>query len=214
DPGEQVAGALAREARRDRLDARGRHPAADQLVGQRLDLEAADVGGGELHLPLQVGELHPVVVAQQQAAGAGGAERVGHRAAEPAGADDGERGAGRHWAKYSSSEKYRSPVSHSTVTTRLPGPSSRAISAATNTLAPAEMPTRSPSSRASRLDTTSASRSSTVRRSVITERSRISGTKPAPMPWILCGPGGRPDKTALRAGSTPTTRHSGKRSRK
>ena len=26
--------------------------------------------------------------------------------------------------------------------------------------------------------------------------------KPAPMPWILCGPGGPPDSTALSSGST------------
>ena len=28
--------------------------------------------------------------------------------------------------------------------------------------------------------------------------------KPAPMPWILCGPGGPPDSTALSSGSTAT----------
>ncbi len=37
-----------------------------------------------------------------------------------------------------------------------------------------------------------ASSSSTPITSSITERSRISGTKPAPIPWILCGPGGAP----------------------
>ena len=30
----------------------------------------------------------------------------------------------------------------------------------------------------------------------------MSGTKPAPMPWILCGPGAPPDRTGLSSGST------------
>ena len=30
----------------------------------------------------------------------------------------------------------------------------------------------------------------------------LSGTKPAPMPWILCGPRWPPDRTGLAAGST------------
>ena len=32
--------------------------------------------------------------------------------------------------------------------------------------------------------------------------SRMAGTKPAPMPWILCGPGGPPDRTGYSSGST------------
>ncbi len=40
---------------------------------------------------------------------------------------------------------------------------------------------------------------------------RISGTKPAPMPAILCGPGSQPDSTALAAGSTATQRKPGLR---
>jgi len=32
------------------------------------------------------------------------------------------------------------------------------------------------------------------------------GTNPAPMPWILCGPGPPPDSTGLSLGSTATTR--------
>ena len=31
-----------------------------------------------------------------------------------------------------------------------------------------------------------------------------AGTKPAPMPWILCGPGLPPDSTGESAGSTAT----------
>ena len=34
--------------------------------------------------------------------------------------------------------------------------------------------------------------------------SRISGTKPAPMPWILCGPGWPPESTGESSGSTAT----------
>ena len=34
------------------------------------------------------------------------------------------------------------------------------------------------------------------------ERSQLSGIKPAPMPWIICGPGGPPERTGDSAGST------------
>ena len=47
--------------------------------------------------------------------------------------------------KYFSMLMYRSPVSHRMVTTFLPGPNSSATFCAAKTLAPAEMPTRSPS---------------------------------------------------------------------
>ncbi len=43
-------------------------------------------------------------------------------------------------------------------------------------------------------------------------RLRTGGTKPAPMPWILCGPGTRPESTAEVAGSTATTCSFGLRS--
>src|SRR2546430_186359 len=36
----------------------------------------------------------------------------------------------------------------------------------------------------------------------MTDRSRMSGTKPAPMPWILCGPDACPESTAEVCGST------------
>ena len=41
--------------------------------------------------------------------------------------------------------------------------------------------------------------------------SRLStgGTKPAPMPWMRCGPGGPPESTAEPRGSTATTRRRG-----
>ena len=45
-----------------------------------------------------------------------------------------------------------------------------------------------------------------------TSRLSTGGTKPAPIPWILCGPGARPESTAELAGSTATTRQSGLRS--
>ena len=57
-----------------------------------------------------------------------------------------------------------------------------------------------------------ASSSATGMISSSTSRLSTGGTKPAPMPWILCGPGGRPDSTAELAGSTATTRSSGLRS--
>ena len=51
----------------------------------------------------------------------------------------------------------------------------------------------------------------TVTTSSITERSRMSGTKPAPMPWILCEPGWPPDSTGLSSGSTAIMRSDGLR---
>ena len=78
--------------------------------------------------------------------------------------------------------------------------------------APAETPTRSPSRSAVCLAVVSASSSPTGITSSITERSRTSGTKPGPMPWILCGPGSPPASTAEVSGSTATTRTPGRRS--
>ena len=40
--------------------------------------------------------------------------------------------------------------------------------------------------------------------SSIREMSRLPGMKPAPMPWILCGPGFPPEMTGLSVGSTAT----------
>ena len=39
--------------------------------------------------------------------------------------------------------------------------------------------------------------------------SRMLGTKPAPMPWILCGPGLPPESTGLSVGSTAMALNSG-----
>ena len=60
---------------------------------------------------------------------------------------------------------------------------------ATAAAAPHEMPERMPSSRAKRREDSMASSSETCSTRSTTERSRVSGMKPAPMPWILCGPG-------------------------
>ena len=54
-------------------------------------------------------------------------------------------------------------------------------------------------------EVSSASSSSTEAISSSSVRSSTGGTKPAPMPWILCGPGRPPDSTGLLAGSTATT---------
>jgi hypothetical protein len=43
-----------------------------------------------------------------------------------------------------------------------------------------------------------------VTTSSMTERSRMSGMNPVPMPRILCGPGCPPESTGLSAGSTAT----------
>ena len=61
--------------------------------------------------------------------------------------------------------------------------------------------------RAARTAARSRSPSSSPTGMISSRTSRLStgGTKPAPMPWILCGPGGRPESTADVAGSTATT---------
>ena len=52
-----------------------------------------------------------------------------------------------------------------------------------------------------------------VRTSLSTDRSRIAGTKPAPMPSMRCSPAVPPDSTALFSGSTATMRTSGRLAR-
>ena len=58
-----------------------------------------------------------------------------------------------------------------------------------------------------------ASSSETAITSSSSSRLSTGGTKPAPMPWIRCGPGAPPERTAEPAGSTATTRSSGLRAR-
>src|SRR3989338_4406300 len=98
--------------------------------------------------------------------------------------------------------KYRSPVSGSTTTTDLPAPSSRATASATKQAAPLDMPTNIPSFCASIFDVLNASLSETVYILSMTDLSNTSGTNPAPIPWILWGPGFPPDNTGDADGST------------
>jgi hypothetical protein len=51
----------------------------------------------------------------------------------------------------------------------------------------------------------------TVTTSSMKVRSSTSGTKPAPMPWILCGPGWPPERTGESSGSTAITFMPGRR---
>src|SRR5208283_4551998 len=81
--------------------------------------------------------------------------------------------------------RYRSPKSGSTTTTSLPAFSGRrATCRAATTAAPDEMPTRSPSSLASRRARLTASSLPTVTTSSMRSSSYTPGTNPAPMPWI------------------------------
>ena len=96
---------------------------------------------------------------------------------------------------------------------RLPADSGRrATSSAAHSAAPPEMPISTPSVRADRRAVSIAGSSATGRISSTISRLRTAGTNPAPMPWILCGPGGRPERTAEAAGSTATMRTAGLRS--
>ena len=70
------------------------------------------------------------------------------------------------------------------------------------TAAPHEMPPVMPSSRWSRFAISTDSSLETVTTSSTSERSSTSGLNPAPMPWILCGPGlgGWPARMAVSTG--------------
>ena len=87
----------------------------------------------------------------------------------------------------------------------------RATSKAAQTAAPEEIPAKMPSSRASLRAVAPASSSFTTMISSINSVFKTGGMKPAPMPWILCGPGRPPERTGLAAGSTATTRNPGRR---
>jgi creatinine amidohydrolase len=94
-------------------------------------------------------------------------------------------------------ERYRSPKLAMIVTIRLPRYSGRpATFAAAHMLAPLLMPTINPSSLASFRAHSKASSLVTVTTSFTRVVSRFLGTNPAPMPWILCGPGEPPLITA------------------
>ena len=78
----------------------------------------------------------------------------------------------------------------------------RATSTAAQIAAPDEMPTSSPSSFAERRAIAKASSFFTWMTSSLILVLRMSGTKPAPMPWIVCGPFTPPDRTGEASGST------------
>src|SRR5690606_32787293 len=109
-------------------------------------------------------------------------------------------------------DRYRSAEDGRMTTICLPAISGRApTSSAAASAAPEEIPTGMPSSAATRRAVANAVSLPMRTISSITSRFRIGGTKPAPMPWILCGPGGLPDSTALSSGSTATIRRPGLR---
>ena len=77
-----------------------------------------------------------------------------------------------------------------------------ATSKAAKAAAPEEIPLISPSSSASFLAVPIASSLLTWIISFTKDKSQFLGTKPAPIPYILWGPGFPPDKTGDSAGST------------
>src|ERR1019366_820243 len=86
--------------------------------------------------------------------------------------------------------RYRSPKLHITVTMIFPLFSGRAAIFAAAAMFPPELiPARIPSSFANRRPYSNASSSLTSRTSSTIFKFRFPGTKPAPIPWILCRPG-------------------------
>jgi hypothetical protein len=77
-------------------------------------------------------------------------------------------------------------------------------SMAAATAAPELMPTNTPSLVAISLEVAMALLESIFTISLISEVSQFWGMKPAPIPWILWGPGGPPLSTADSTGSTAT----------
>mmetsp|Transcript_22974 Transcript_22974/g.31838 ORF Transcript_22974/g.31838 Transcript_22974/m.31838 type:complete len:206 (+) Transcript_22974:186-803(+) len=77
------------------------------------------------------------------------------------------------------------------------------------TAAPDEMPTSRPSFWASSRAMTIASSLDTWTTSSIRAVSQLPGMNPAPMPWILCGPGAPPLSTGDSTGSTAMDLRSG-----
>src|SRR5664280_1971431 len=110
-------------------------------------------------------------------------------------------------------ERYRSPKEGMTTTISLPAFSGPAATwRAAQMAAPEEMPTSRPSSSAARRARSKASSFSTVMILSMISVSRMAGTKPAPMPWMGCGPFCPPDSTGEAAGSTAMTCTEGLRS--
>ena len=84
-----------------------------------------------------------------------------------------------------------------------------AISVDAKNAAPEDMPTNNPSLAVSIRTDLMASLSETFIISSIIPLFKISGTKPAPMPAILCLPGLPPERTGDASGSTATIKTSG-----
>jgi hypothetical protein len=82
-------------------------------------------------------------------------------------------------------------------------------SIAAHTEAPEDIPTKMPAFFATRRDIAIADSPLIRTTSSTTDRSNIPGTKPAPIPWIGCGPGEFPLNTDDSQGSTATTWTSG-----
>ena len=109
----------------------------------------------------------------------------------------------RFWK--SAVDRYRSPKEGMMHTMRLPSMPARDPSwMAAVTAAPEEMPHRTPSSLARRRAMAMAVSDGTWMTSSTMSISQLPGMKPAPMPWILCGPGAPPDMTGDSIGSTAT----------
>ena len=87
----------------------------------------------------------------------------------------------------------------------------RATLRAAATAAPEEIPARMPSILARSLAVSNASSLVIVTISSMMLLLRTSGTKPAPIPWILWGPGLPPERTGDAAGSTATVLKEGLR---
>ena len=93
-------------------------------------------------------------------------------------------------------ERYRSPKDGTITTMRLPWfLGCTATCSAANTTAPDEIPTKTPSCVASLRAVAMACSPGTHIISLMTSSLRLAGLNPAPIPWILCGPGFPPDKT-------------------
>src|SRR5262249_43595977 len=110
-------------------------------------------------------------------------------------------------------ERYLSPVDGMIATINLPLFSGRwpTLMAAT-TAAPEEIPQRIPSSLIRRLAMANASSLETCTTSSMSLVSTMLGMNPAPIPWILCGPGAPPERTGDVVGSTAIALNDGLRS--
>ena len=84
-----------------------------------------------------------------------------------------------------------------------------AISSPAVKAAPEDIPTGMPSVRASRRALAIAASFDTLTTPSNRLGSMLAGMKPAPMPWMMCGPGAPPERTGLPSGSTANICRSG-----